>query len=93
MLIAEEIPLNTMYISRLLKKYTQKAGIPSYSAESIRNSCASMMFAYGVPAKSIAAQMGTTMLHINRYKNMFYKDEVLKSANNMVKVHVDPPTS
>ena len=84
-------PLNTMYISRLLKKYTQKAGVPSYSAESIRNSCAAMMFAYGVPAKSIAAQMGTTMLHINRYKNMFYKDEVLKSANNMVKVHIDPP--
>lgn len=84
-------PLNTMYISRLLKKYTQKAGIPSYSAESIRNSCAAMMFAYGVPAKSIAAQMGITMQHINRYKNMFYKDDVLKPANNMVKVHIDPP--
>lgn len=84
-------PLNTMYISRLLKKYTQKAGIPSYSAESVRNSCAAMMFTFGVPAKNIATQMGTTILHINRYKNMYYKDEVLKTANNMVKVHIDPP--
>ena len=28
-------PLNKMYISRMLKKYTQKAGIPAYSAEKI----------------------------------------------------------
>lgn len=84
-------PLNTMYISRLLKKYTSKAGIPSYSAEVIRNSCAAMMFAYNVPAKSIAAQMGITMQHIQRYNNMYYKDAVLQAANHMVKVRIDPP--
>ncbi len=84
-------PLNTMYISRMLKKYAEKAGIPSYSAESIRNSCAAMMFAYDVPAKSVAAQMGITQQHIKRYNNMYYKDKVLRSANDMVKVHIDPP--
>ena len=38
--------LNTMYISRLMKKYTDLANVPNYSAEALRNTCAVTMFAY-----------------------------------------------
>ena len=40
-------PLNTMYISRMMKKYCSLAGIRNYSAQAVRNSCAFNMFAYG----------------------------------------------
>ena len=47
-------PLNLMYISRMMKKYTTKAGIPSYSAESIRNTCGVTLFAYGAQPEQAA---------------------------------------
>ena len=53
-------PLNTMYISRMMKKYCSLAGIRNYSAQAVRNSCAFNMFAYGASDGQTARQMGRT---------------------------------
>lgn len=84
-------PLNLMYISRMMKKYTEKAGIPAYSAESIRNTCGVTMFAYGAEPEQVAAQMGITQMQIHRYKNLSYKEQMLRAAGHLVKVKVLPP--
>ncbi len=84
-------PLNLMYISRMMKKYTVKAGIPSYSAESVRNTCGMNLFSYGVGAKQVAMQLGITEIQIHRYKNLSYRDDLQRAANHLVKVKVLPP--
>lgn len=84
-------PLNLMYVSRMMKKYTEKAGIPSYSAESIRNTCGVNMFAYGATSQQVAAQMGVTQMQIHRYHNLTYKEHMLREANELVNVKVLPP--
>ena len=66
-------PLNTMYISRMMKKYCEKAKIPSYSAEAVRNCCAFNLFAYGATEEQVSDQMGRTVCQIKRYKGMGYK--------------------
>ena len=86
-----ERPLNTMYISRLMKKYTALAGIPSYSAETLRNSCGFTMFAYGAKEKQVARQLGVTQLQIKRYDDVRYKDNIQKQAQNLVKIRIEPP--
>lgn len=83
--------LNTMYISRLMKKYTQAAGVPNYSAEALRNSCAFAMFSYGVKPEHVAKQMGITPIQIKRYKNVIYKSNLIQEANNLVKIKIEPP--
>lgn len=83
--------LNTMYISRMLKKYALLAGIPSYSANSIRNTCGFTMFAYGAKPDQVARQMGVTAMQIKRYKGMAYKDNLKSQACNLVKLRVEPP--
>ena len=82
-----------MYISRLMKKYAKKAGIPCYSAESIRNTCGVTMFSYGADSRQVAKQMGITKVQIKRYDNVIYRDSIQKAANNLVKVKVEPPTT
>lgn len=84
-------PLNTMFISRLMKKYTLQAGIPSYSAENIRNTCAVTMFAYGATPKQVAKQMGVTQIQIKRYQNLSYRENLLKEANSLVRLKITPP--
>lgn len=83
--------LNTMYISRMMKKYTDKAGIPSYSAESIRNTCGLTMFAYGAESDQVAAQMGISQVQIKRYHNTLYKENLQKEGNSLVKLRVSLP--
>ena len=83
--------LNTMYISRMMKKYTEKAGIPAYSARDLRNTCATAMFAYGADDKQVAEQMGTTCIQIRRYKNLSYKDTLKKEMADLVKLKIQPP--
>lgn len=84
-------PLNIMYISRLMKKYTNLAGIPAYSAEALRNSCGFTMYAYGAKDKQVARQLGITQLQIKRYDDVRYKDNIQKQAQNLVKLRVEPP--
>lgn len=84
-------PLNLMYISRMLKKYTESAGIPSYSAESIRNTCGVTMFAYGAKPEQVARQMGVTEIQIHRYNNISYRENLQRSASSLVKLRVEPP--
>ena len=68
--------LNTMYISRMMKKYCEKAGIPAYSAEAVRNCCAFNLFAYGASSGQTAAQMGRTEQQIRRYRGTGYKNNL-----------------
>lgn len=83
--------LNTMYISRMMKKYCRLAGIPEYSAETVRNSCAFNLFAYGASPSQTAAQMGRTQQQIRRYKGEGYRDNLKKQANALVKVRIEVP--
>lgn len=83
--------LNTMFISRLMKKYTLQAGIPSYSAENIRNTCGVTLFAYGATKQQVARQMGVTKIQIKRYQNLSYRENLLKEANSLVKLKITPP--
>ena len=83
--------LNTMYISRMMKKYTALAEVPAYSAEMLRNSCAFTMYAYGAVDKQVASQLGITQTQIRRYKNERYKTNIQKQAQHLVKIKVEPP--
>lgn len=83
--------LNTMYISRMMKKYTTIAGIPPYSAETLRNSCGFTMYAYGAKDKQVARQLGITQMQIKRYDDMRYKNNIQRQAQNLVKLKVEPP--
>lgn len=83
--------LNAMYISRMMKKYCTSAGIPNYSANTLRASCAANMFVYDIPNKQVAQQMGVTQNHIARYKGKVYKDQMLSAANRTVKIKVELP--
>lgn len=84
--------LNPMYISRMMRKYEEKAGIPHYSAQSVRNSCAVTLFAYGATEEQVADRMGTTNIQIKRYHNLAYKDQLQQQAENLVKIKVEPPS-
>lgn len=83
--------LNTMYISRLMKKYTAKADVDSYSAEALRNSCAFTMFAYSASPEQVALQMGITKIQIKRYQDLSYREQLLRAAGNLVKIKIEPP--
>lgn len=83
--------LNTMYISRMMQNCCRKAGIPSYSAESLRNTCGVTMYAYGAGDSQVAGQFGNTQIQIRRYRDISYKESLLREANQLVKVKVLPP--
>lgn len=83
--------LNVMYISRLMKKYTHLAGIPAYSAQELRNACAFTLFAYGAEKEHTARQMGITVTQIQRYCGKNYKENLMRKANTLVKLKVEPP--
>lgn len=83
--------LNIKYISRMIKKYAELAGVPSYSAESLRNSCAFTMFSYDADTEQVAKQMGVTQTMIKRYKSKYYRDNILKNANQLVKLKIELP--
>lgn len=83
--------LNSMYISRMMKKYCTLAGIKSYSAEAVRNCCAFNLFAYGASPKQAAGQMGRTELQIRRYNGSSYQGNLRKKANDLVKLRVEKP--
>ncbi len=84
-------PLNTMYISRMMKKYCEKAKIPSYSAEAVRNCCAFNLFAYGATEEQVSDQMGRTVCQIKRYKGMGYKKNLKKRSADLVKIRIERP--
>lgn len=84
-------PLNAMYISRMMKKYCTRAGIRSYSAQEVRNSCAFNLFAYGADAARTAEQMGRTTQQIRRYNGARYKGNLRRKASDLVKIHIEEP--
>lgn len=84
-------PLNTMYISRMMKKYCALAGIRNYSAQAVRNSCAFNLFAYGATDGQAARQMGRTEQQIRRYRGSGYRGNLQKHASDLVKIHIEKP--
>lgn len=83
--------LNLMYISRMMKKYCEKASLPTYSAECVRNTCGVNLFAYGARPEQVARQMGITQTQVHRYRNLSYKEKLQREACRLVRVKVDPP--
>ena len=83
--------MNTMFISRLMKKCCQKAGVPEYSAQTLRGACASTMFSCGASPSQVAKRIGVTTNQIKRYKNLTYKKELLGNAGKLVKIRVELP--
>lgn len=83
--------LNTMYISRMMKKLCMKAGIRSYSAEAVRNCCAFNLFAYGASSGQVAAQMGRTEQQIRRYRGISYKGRLGRQADDLVRIRIESP--
>ena len=79
------------YTHLMMKKYAQEAGIPSYSAQSIRNSCGCTLFAYEASPEQVARQMGTTGIQIKRYQNISYKEALQREAGRLVKLKIEPP--
>ena len=85
--------MNLMGISRLLKKYEKKAGIPSYSAQSIRNTCGFNLFAYGADEEQTASRLGVTGVQIRRYRNAGYREQLQLEAEKLVKLRAEPPAA
>lgn len=83
--------LNTQYIHSMMKKLSEKAGIKQCSARDLRNTCASIMYAYHAEPKQVAKQMGTTQKHIKRYDSVVYSDNMIKRANELVNLKVMLP--
>lgn len=83
--------LNTMYISRMMKKYCTKAGIPPCSAETVRNCCVFNLFAYGAAPYQAAEYMGITQQQIRRYNDESYKNRLLEQPEELVKIYIEKP--
>lgn len=83
--------LNIMFISRLMKKYTSIAGIPSYSARSLRNTCGFTLSSYGASMEQMAEQLGITTTQIHRYDGKVYRNQLQKEVQNLVHVKIVPP--
>lgn len=83
--------LNKMYISRMIRHYTMKSGLPPYSAENIRTTCGTTMFAFGAKPGQVARQMGITKTQIQKYDNRRYKEQLLVKSNELVKIKIEPP--
>lgn len=84
-------PLNLMYISRMMKKLAEKAGVEPCSAESIRNTCGVTMYSYGAEGKQVAEKLGITQNQVHRYRNSFYRGQLQIEAEKLVKLKVLPP--
>lgn len=84
--------LNTMYISRMLKKYTTLAQIRPYSAQSLRNSCIYTLFSYGATISEVSEEMDITRENVRRYQNINYIDETSRSIRNLVKLKAELPS-
>ena len=92
MVAAVALVVYTLQPAYLMKKYTTLAGIPSYSAESLRNSCAYTMFAYDAKPEQVAREMGVTESQIRRYKNMNYMDTTSRAIRGLVKLKAELPS-
>lgn len=84
-------PINPCYVTRMIKKYVEKSGIPNYSLMTIRNSCAFVMDAYGASDEQKAQQLGIGMISVRRYKDTSYRNDMKRKANELVRIRVDVP--
>ena len=84
-------PLNPMYISRMLRRYSELAGIPPCSARKLRSACAYNLFSYEAGARQVAAHMGITKTHVNRYRKKAYKEQLSRAAGRLVRIRVEDP--
>ncbi|MCI7813039.1 MAG: site-specific integrase [Lachnospiraceae bacterium] len=83
--------LNTMYLHRMMRRITQKAGVPDYSAMDLRSAYAGTLYAYGAKDAQVADQIRITQMHIKRYANEEFQDDIKQSAADLIKMIVIPP--
>lgn len=77
----------------MLKKFTSLAGISSYSAENIRNTCGVTLFAYGAKPEQVARQMGDDSRLLDGKKLYVYKKTaagIIVAAINLVILIIKP---
>ena len=86
-------PLNYMYISRIMKKYCEKAGIEHISAEKLRNVYGVILYNYRVPLDIVMQELNITNRHIARYADITYREELSKSPEELVSFRVVAPDS
>ena len=84
-------PLNTMYLHRMMRRITQKAGVPDYSAMDLRSAYAGTLYAYGAKDDQVADQIRITQMHVKRYANEEFQDDIKQNAANLIKMIVLPP--
>ena len=84
-------PLNTMYLHRMMRRITKKAGVPDYSAMDLRSAYAGTLYAYGADDGQVADQIRITQMHIKRYANEAFEEDLRQSAANLIKMIVIPP--
>lgn len=84
-------PLNTMYLHRMMRRITKKAGVPEYSAMDLRSAYAGTLYAYGAKDNQVADQIRITQMHIKRYENGEFQEDIKKSAADLIKMIVLPP--
>ncbi len=84
-------PLNTMYLHRMMRRITKKAGVSDYSAMDLRSAYAGTLYAYGAKDNQVAEQIRITQMHIQRYANEEFQTNITQNAANLIKMIVLPP--
>lgn len=84
-------PLNTMYLHRMMRRITKKAGVSDYSAMDLRSAYAGTLYAYGAKDNQVADQIRITQMHIQRYANEEFQTNIAQNAANLIKMIVLPP--
>ncbi len=84
-------PLNTMYLHRMMRRITKKAGVSDYSAMDLRSAYAGTLYAYGAKDDQVADQIRITQMHIKRYENEDFQIDIKENAANLIKMVVLPP--
>lgn len=84
-------PLNTMYLHRMMRRITKKAGVSDYSAMDLRSAYAGTLYAYGAKDNQVADQIKITQMHIQRYANEEFQTNIAQNAANLIKMIVLPP--
>lgn len=84
-------PLNERYLERMMKFYCKKAKISPYTLHDVRSTCASVMYSYQVKEEDISRKMNIGIQGIRRYNKNIPQADLLKQADQLVKIQILPP--
>lgn len=83
--------LNVEYLSNMMRKLCDIAGLPRVSMNDIKNTCGVLLFAYDAEPYQVAKQLGIGMRNIRRYNDIHYRDNMSKNIADLVNLKVIPP--